>query len=1195
MKKFGLLVNLLHKVRLKKMPTPHCLILFLALIMGTLSEQTAFAQNKTITISIKQASMEEVFKEIKKQSDYTFFYHQKDVAGRQVKDVKVSSTAIRIVLNEVLKGTNLGYNIENNVVIITPKQKTELPRSKQIVTGSVVDESGESLPGVSIIIKGKSAGTTTDAKGEFSIMVDRTGSEVLSFSFLGMKNLDRHIREGEQNLKIKLLANTEVVEDVVITGYEVVDKRKLTGSIYTLKSDDILEPTGMTLDNMLQGKVPGMVVMQNTSTPGVAPKIRIRGSSSILGNREPIWVVDGIILSDPVKISNAELNSMDKVNLIGNAISFLNPQDIDRIDVLKDASATAIYGTKAANGVVVITTKRGKAGKMSLNYNLNTSVKERPSYNTLNLMNSDQRVQLSQEIAERGLSFPQGTDPLIGYEGLLNDFWNKTISYEEFNRKVDVIRQANTDWYDELLRTPFSHNHNISLSGGNDRTTYYVSGSFAVDNGVQLNTNAKRQTFSANVSSYVFPKVHLSASFGGSFGQNSRTHSSVDLPGYAYNTSRAIQLYDENGALFYYPGKNSIVDEAPYVMYNILNELDHTGNTQKSNTMTTNIQLNYDIIPSLKVSGQFAYEYSDVKSEEWADEQSYYICEDRQVPFGYEIPESYKKSTVNPFGGDYSYSSTSNSTITGRVNVNYNKMLGKHGIDLMVGSDVRSMHYTGNSKYELGYYPERGKTFVTNVPVEYSAYHKAVSNNTTKLADNVTNSLSFYGVARYSYANKYIFNFNVRTDGSNKFGQDKSNRFLPVWSVSGRWNITQEKFFTDRLKFIDLLALKLSYGFQGNVLDEQNPFMVIRQGSFDATAQQFANMLVRYPNPFLTWEKTRSYNAGIEFGFFNGFLSGGFEYYYKKGEDQIVGKRVTPDNGGTSFNINEGNIENKGWDLSINFNFIRTQNIDFGMGFNTGMNKNRVTNSGNPDMTSWEDYINGSLVRDGYSVNSFYSYRFGGLDDRGLPTFNGIEFLDKDYDGAIQDVIAAINSAMVYSGSREPITSGGLSLNFRYKRFSLSTSFAYALGNKVRMFDLYENDNQTLVTPIQNMSDEFLDRWQKPGDQTNIPVLSDLPLRTTDENTFRVSSNYWQMYNKSDLRVVPGDYLRCTSLSASYRLPDNLIKNKIGIQGCTLGFGCNNLFTLASKKLRGQDPETFGGSRTVPPQRTYSFSLNLSF
>lgn len=1175
-------------------------ILLFALVDGEISGRM-FAQGleKTISIKMENVSVLKTLQTINKMSDNLLIFRTEDVAKETKKvTIDLQNAQVKVVVKKVLEGTSLTY-IEKNgkIVVVRCQENPSLVRVK----GKVVDEKGQPLPGVTVRYRAKNGaliGGISDHGGIFSVLL--TGNkDTLTFTFIGMKPITRIVKPKESWLDIQMYPDVEEIDEIIVTGYEKFDKRKLTGSVVTLKGKDVIEPIGLSIDQMLQGKVPGMTIMQASSTPGATPKIRIRGSSSILGNREPIWVVDGIILSDPVKISNAELNSMDYVNLIGNAISFLNPQDIESINILKDASATAIYGSKAANGVVVITTKQGKTGRMSVNYSLNMSVKERPSYRTLNLMNSDERVQVSQEIAERGLNFPKGTDPLIGYEGLLNDLWNKKITYEEFNRQVDVLRGMNTDWFGELLRVPFSHTHNLSLSGGSDKLTYYVSGSYAIDKGIQLKTDVQRQTISSSINAKLTEKLSLSAKLNASFMQNNRTHSSIDLMSYAYKTSRAIPLYNEDGSLFFYAGKNADLGyntmEEIYVDYNILHELEHTAENQNSHSVGVNFQLGYSITSELNVDAQFAYNKSAVKMESWADEQSFLVCAEKQVPYGYEIPDKMKASIVNPFGGKHSYALTENSSIDGKISVNYNKLINRHSFNVMVGSDIRSVVYQGYRKESLGYYPNRGKSFSINVPLEYTEYHKTVANMVPVITDNVANTVSFYGVLRYSFDNRYVLNFNIRTDGSNQFGQAKENRFLPVWSISGRWNVAQENFFKNNVNFLDAFALKLSYGWQGNVNDEQNPFMILRQGDFDATSQQFSNTLVRFPNPLLIWEKTKSYNLGVEFGLFDGLVSGGFEYYYKKGEDQIVSKNVTPTNGGSSFTLNEGNIENRGWDLSLSITPISRDDMSLSLSFNTGMNKNTVTNSGNPNMTDWNEYLDGTLIRDGYAVNSFYSYRFGGLDAYGLPTFKGTEFFAEDYDGEIKDLASAIQSAMVYSGKREPVTSGGFSLNYRYKRISLSSSFAYALGNKVRLYDLYDNANQTLPLPVQNMADEFTERWQKPGDEkhTDIPVLSDLPL-WANKGVFRVADNYWQMYNKSDLRVVSGNYLKCTSFSISYQLPEHFVK-KMKMQSCSCNFGCNNLFTWASRELDGQNPEAFGGTRTIPPQRTYSLSLNVSF
>ena len=359
-------------------------------------------------------------------------------------------------------------------------------------------------------------------------------------------------------------------------------------------------------------------------------------------------------------------------------------------------------------------------------------------------------------------------------------------------------------------------------------------------------------------------------------------------------------------------------------------------------------------------------------------------------------------------------------------------------------------------------------------------------------------------------------------DGSNKFGQDKSVRFLPVWSASGKWNLHNEKFLKSA-EWMDELAVRASYGIQGNVHPDQTPNLIVKLGTYDGIAKEYQSTLYKLPNNNLKWEKTESYNLGIDFSFFRSWLSGTIEVYKKIGKDQVVQKTLAPSTGANYVAINDGDVDNKGWELSVNLNPVRGKDWNWGISFNTAKNYNKVKNAGEELSVTWSDYVNGTLVSNGRSINSFYAYRFKGLNDEGLPTFYGESEKNEDGEVIITTQEEAFDAAFVYAGRREPTLSGGFSTNvFMTVRIPADV---HAVHN------LYYESGQALPFPQQNMSSEFVHRWREPGDKTVIPALSDNAMTfTTYERKFPIANNRWDMYNKSDLRVVSGDFLRCRSM-----------------------------------------------------------------
>ena len=403
---------------------------FFVFVSSLHTQATVWAQGK-VTVELQNKTLGEVLKVLKEQTGVHFMYNTQEVNVGTKVSVSLNEARLEEALQSIFQGLPYRYNQVEDYILITPKKESETQQTDmRTVKGKVVDSKGEPLPGVSVVVKNTTAGVATDIEGKFEIRLN-SGEEILVFSFVGMRT--QEVKANKDNLYVVMESVAELMQEVIVkTGYQNIEKRKLSSSVFTIDGDLVREGAALGLDNMLQGKIPGMNVMGSSSTPGAATKIRIRGSSTISGNREPLWVVDGFILEDPVQISAEELNSLDNVNLIGNAISSLNPQDIERIDVLKDASATAIYGVKAANGVIVITTKKGKIGKPRVRYSMNLSVNERPEYDGLYRMNSKDRIEVSKEIEQRGLSF--GTPPArVSYEGALLDLYDSSrMKYQDW-------------------------------------------------------------------------------------------------------------------------------------------------------------------------------------------------------------------------------------------------------------------------------------------------------------------------------------------------------------------------------------------------------------------------------------------------------------------------------------------------------------------------------------------------------------------------------------------------------------------------------------------------------------------------------------------------------------------------------------------------------------------------------------------
>lgn len=470
-------------------------IFVLALVAACLSfSGRVMAQSQRVTLDLKSCSIIEFFRTLQEKTSLYFIYNIKDLQGLDKISVKADNEPVEEILRRIFAGRKLDFNFDNNTVVVQPRQ---MQNSR--IKGRITDTHKNPLPGVTIMIKGTTLGAVTDMDGNYSMELPAVKDIRLLYSFIGMKTQEVAYA-GQKEINVTLHEEVAEMEEVVITGYQTVDRRKSTSSVTTRKMEDLHIPGISSLDQMLQGQIPDLIMMSNSGEVGVVPKLRIRGTSTLIGNREPLWVLDGIIMQDPVDVLAADLNDPDYINRVGNAIAGINPQDIERIDVLKDAAATALYGTRAANGVIVVTTKKGRVGRPIVSYNLSTTFRQRPAYSdrAINVMNSAERIRFSRDLVAQHYQFPTDMN-LVGYEGLLTKLYNHELSDEQFAREVEQLETLNTDWFDLLTQNTVSHSHTVSISGGSSEANYYASIGYTRDNDVIWDDNNERYTAALNL------------------------------------------------------------------------------------------------------------------------------------------------------------------------------------------------------------------------------------------------------------------------------------------------------------------------------------------------------------------------------------------------------------------------------------------------------------------------------------------------------------------------------------------------------------------------------------------------------------------------------------------------------------------------------------------------------------------------
>ena len=1172
----------------------------------------ASAQEERVNLDLKEVSLKTLFNEIQRQTALSFVYSTEVTGDLGKVTVKVSGETVESVLSQVLAGTGLTYRFEGDIIVIRRAERVAEPENdvKSVtVTGRVTDVKKQPLPGVTVQVKGVTHGTVTDVDGEYKLVIPNLKEFVLVFSFVGMKTQEIEYA-GKDTINVVMEEEITEMDEVVITGYQNLDKHEMTGAAQVIKMDDIKVAGMNTIDQMLQGRIPGMIFMQNSGQVGAAPKLRIRGSSTMLGSQEPLWVLDGVVLTDPVNVDPSQLNDLDFVNLLGNAIAGLNPDDIEQITVLKDAAATALYGAKAGNGVIVITTKKGKAGPPSVTYSVTGTYTRRPRYTdkAIYLMNSKERIDVSREMIERGIYYTS-YDAWTGYEAIIQDYYNGKITFEEYNEQVGYYETLNTDWFDLICRDVFSHNHTLSLSGGASNISYYASLGLTDENGTIRGENNKRYSTMLKLSAN-YERFSLQFQVQGNVTSRDYNPSELGVMDYAYNTSRAIPAFNPDGSRYTYPRTNM------YGMsydFNILNEMENSADKTKGSSINAQAHLQFKILKDLQLEGTLSYAVSNTNQEVYFTENTYYV-------YGLRGNQS-ANSDLCPVGGEFRETNTRNVNWMGRLQANWSKNLGKdgrHNLSASAGLEASSTKYNTFNITRRGFSLERGKSFLS-VPTTYTMYYANFMQSSAALgvlSENLSNTLAWYAMAGYSYDNRYLFNVHMRAENSNLFGTRANDEFMPIWAVSARWNMKQDVLKS--VDWIDDMSLRGSFGYQGNMLSNQTTDMIIQKGGSDYRYGNSATV-VNFANPDLKWEKTASTNVTVDFSLLNNKINGSVSYFYKKTKDAFLTKTVSEINGVTNYVINSGTLENQGVELSFNFTPINQANIgggkrgfvwridpQLGQVLNNLINK-AINNRNNVlrDEITYNDMLTGNVEFAGTPLNTFYSYRFKGLShEDGSPIFYGTEdelkeeYMEKYSQMEREDVFLAV---MEKSGRREPYIQGGISNYLGYRNFGLSFNLTYSLGNKVRLLKLCSDYGLTTPYPQDNLRKEFVYRWRKPGDEeyTNIPGLKTNTSNVTEwwqeyaAATYQFGGSVYEMYDNSNLRVVSGNFLRLTSISLRYNVDDHICK-KLGLKSAYINLTGTNVFTWANKKLKGQDPTQSGSTPSVNISVRPSFSCNLS-
>lgn len=1152
--------------------------------------------SKKVTLNVHNGTLEGILQSIMKQTSVRIVYNQELVQKAPKMNFTANNEELKPVMRRLLKGSVLTYVLQDDVMVVGPKEDPEEVKKKMnVIKGQVFDDKGLALPLVTIQVQGGQGLTYSNEVGQFVLEIEEGSS--LSFSFVGLKR--KIVRpKGEEMLRIQLEPEVNNMDEVVITGYQEISKRMSASSTYTLKAAQVKEPGVPNIAAMLQGKVPGLSVVNNSGSPNAVPRLRMRGTSTLLGNANPIWVVDGVIRENPDSGNPDNVMGLDptmrdrylstestfsKASLVGNAVSGLNVNDIESITFLKDAAATAIYGTSAANGVIVVTTKKGVSGKPVIGYNANIGFIQKPSYGGMELMNAQERTRFSREIYEDGLFYP-GIPYHISYEGALQDLINRKITQNEFQQKVAGFERMNTNWFDVFFQNSINMAHSVNLSGGNEKARYYSSLSYDRSSGTAKKDWQQRIGGMLGINADLTNRLKIDFKLNSNF-RVSNGYFSTNPLDYALRTSRTIaadEFYPTKSPTFNTTGSLSLLN------YNLKNEIEESGSTVKNTDVNASFSLNYLILPGLRFSSLLSGAALHSQSSSFATEYTNYVANVRGYDLGTVIPGGREETdSFLPFGGFLQTDNGTNYNYTFRNSAEYKKRIfsDRDEINLMVGHEIRSVRDQGFSELLPGYLRDRGEGFAM-LPSGFNFLNP-------KKKNTVQNALSAFAVASYSFKDRYVLNTNIRTDASNRFGQFSNQRFLPVWSVAALWNIGEESWLKNS-KIINALDLKVSYGFQGNVISQVGPEIVTRiptdGGAIDPISRQYIMHLKSLPYPDLRWEKTRAYNIELHTALFNSWADISLAYYDKRGTDIVTSRKIPMEYGIPSMYLNGGDMRNHGYEVQLILNPIRNKDFNWNLSVNVGKNINTIQEGSNASPYTLQDYLDGTAQVNGQAQGTFYVFSFKGLNPKtGVPLFHGID------EEKVDKTQPFINYLKV-GGKRDPDVAGGIRSSVRYKAFTVGIAFTFSLGTKRLLNPVYGSEGQFIPMPEQNMPSILSKRWRKPGDEafTNIPgFVTEYTLQQSDfgSGTF----NRYYMYDHSDLNLVSGNFLRCQSLNFSYQLPDAWLK-RAKIKGASITGTASNLFFIADKKLKGQDPEIEGVGRTaLPISPAYNLSVSLTF
>ena len=1103
---------------------------------------------------------------------------------------------------------------------------TAVALAQNKITGTVYEDTGEPCIGATVMVQGTKQGTKTDLDGNFTIVVPP--GKKLVFSYVGMQSLTVAAKNG---MKVTLVPDAHTIDEVVAVGMMKQDKRLFTGASSKIDAEKTKLSGMADVSRSLEGRVAGVQVTNVSGTFGASPKIRVRGATSIYGNSKPLWVIDGVIYEDNVDVTADELASGDAKTLISSAVAGLNSDDIESFTVLKDGSATSIYGARAMAGVIVITTKKGSKGRASVNYTGEFTTRLKPSYRDYNIMNSQEIMGVYKEMDDKGWlslenlvnSSDTGVygymyqqlrkyDPTTGQFGLEN-------TEAARNAYLQAAEFRNTDWFDLLFSSAVMQNHSVSISGGTERSQSYFSMSLMNDPGQYVSASkVRRYTFNGNTSYDILKNLTAKLAAQGSYRNQEAPGSlnqSVDVVtgevkrdfdinpfSFAMNTSRCL---DPNISYtrFYSP-------------FNIFNELQNNYNDIDVYELMFRAELEYKPIKQVTLTGLISTRLSQTRRQHNVMDDSNQAnayragtdATDDNSTIRYSNPLLYTDPdnelaipvSVLPEGGiKYQYDDKMRSN-NYRFMAEYRDVFKeKHVINALFGSELSTVRRTSTMWTGWGYQFNNGGIVYT--PYLWLKQRNEENTDYFKESFTQTNTLAYYAQGVYSYDQRYTINGTFRYEGTNRLGKSRSSRWLPTWNISGSWDVYNEKFMEKTQNWLSQLKLRVSYSLTAdtgpsyvtNAMAIYKTKNTWRPTTATAETQIY---LADLANSELTYEKKHEFNIGVDFGFLRDRIAVNFDAYWRNNYD-LIGAVFTQGAGGQIQKMaNVADMRSHGIELGLSTVNIQNAHFKWSSDFVYSLAKNKITSletsSRAVDLVSGQGY-----ALEGYPVRSIFSYKFGGLNSEGLP-----QVYNEKGELTVGDVnfqeTSNLTDFLIYEGPSDPTWYGSFNNSFSYNfneggKLALDVFITYSGGNKVRLDPVFSST----YSDLSALPREFKNRWMTSGDE----LVTDVPVIASRNQMDRYGSyalrTAYNAYNYSNVRIAKGDFIRLKEISLTYTFPQSLLKKTGLLNTASIKLAATNLCLLyADKKLNGQDPEFINsGGVASPITKQLTATVRLGF